>query len=241
LPNYANGGYAASLSIRFFSEVVGRHDEANVTWSAGQELELAPNNKVEADFILWYQRKVLFGNDYPTELVFGEAKSFRGKNYDERRAIKDAFQPDDIERMKKLAIRFPGSILVFSTMKQPEELSKAEVQRIARLAEWGREYVRERRQTRAPVIVLTGTELFTPIFLEEKWKKLGGMHAQLIEPAWVGARMSNLRTFADLTQQLYLNMPSYGEWSDKKWKKRAVRQKARLSQVVVTPDIPSAT
>jgi hypothetical protein len=88
LPNYANGGYAASLSIRFFSEIVGRHDRADVTWSAGQKLEIAPNDEVECDFILWYQQKALFGNDYPTELVFGEAKSFRGETSNERRAIK---------------------------------------------------------------------------------------------------------------------------------------------------------
>lgn len=239
LPNYANGGYAASLSIRFFSEVVGQHDRADVTWSAGQELELAPDDKVEADFILWYQRKEVFGNGHPTELIFGEAKSFRGRNSDERRAINDAFQANDIDKMKKLAIRFPGSMLVFSTMKKADELSKGEVARMCRLAEWGREYIRERRQTRAPVIVLTGTELFTPFSLREAWEKTGGKHAQLIEHASV--RLDNLRVLADITQQLYLNMPSYWEWSDEKWKKRVARQNAPSSQVSVAQENPAAT
>ncbi len=103
-------------------------------------------------------------------------------------------------------------------MKQADELSRDEVDRMARLAEWGREYIRERRQTRAPVIVLTGTELFAPFTLEEVWKKIGGRHAQLIEPGWV--RTDNLRVLADLTQQLYLNMPSYGAWLDEKRSKR---------------------
>ena len=240
LPNYANGGYAASLSIRFFAEVIGQHLEASVTWSAGQELELGPNQKVEVDFILWFQKKVILGNDYPTELIFGEAKSFRGENSDERRAIKDAFQQDDVDRMKQLAIRFPGSILVFSTMKQADELSKAEVKRISKLAEWGREYIRERRETRAPVIILTGTELFTPFHLEEQWKKIGGKHSKLIEPAWISIRLSNLRILADLTQQLYLNMPSYGEWSETKWKKRAARRKVRATDDTVMLN-PSAS
>lgn len=225
LPNYANGGYAASLSIRFFSEILGLHDRSHVTWSAGQELELAPNDKVESDFILWYQRKELFGNDYPTELVFGEAKSFRGENTGERRDIPDAFQTHDIEKMKKLAERFPGSILVFSTMKQAGDLSRDEVDGIATLAEWGREYIRERRETRAPVIVLTGTELFAPYSLREAWKKVGGEHARLIEPAFV--RTDNLRVLADLTQQLYLNMPSYGAWLDEKLRKRSTQITAR--------------
>lgn len=219
LPDYARGGYAASLSIRFFSDCVGQHDRAVVTWSAGQELELGPKNKVESDFILWYQRKQFFGNNYPTEIVFGEAKSFG----------KDAFQADDVERMKSLATRFPGSILVFSTMKQADEISKAEIARIAKLAEWGREYIRERRQTRAPVIILTGRELFAPYSLEEAWKSIGGKHAQLIEPGMV--RAENLRVLANLTQQLYLNMPSYWVWSEARWKVRAARREARSSKI----------
>ncbi|HYE35182.1 hypothetical protein, partial [Methylocaldum sp.] len=219
LPDYAKGGYAASLSIRFFSEIAGEPGRAAVTWSGGQELELGPENKVESDFILWYQRKEFLGNDYRTEIIFGEAKSFG----------RDAFLADDVERMKTLAVRFPGAVIVFSTMKRADELSPDEVSRIAKLAEWGREYVRERRQTRAPVIVLTGTELFVPFSLEETWKKIGGRHAQLIEPGWI--RADNLRVLADLTQQLYLNMPSYGTWLKTKWKKRTARHKVKFKQV----------
>ncbi len=129
--------------------------------------------------------------------------------------------------MKKLAIRFPGSMLVFSTMKKAEELSAGEVARITKLAEWGREYTRDRQQTRAPVIVLTGTELFASHSLQETWKQKEGQHAQLIEAGWV--RTDNLRVLADLTQQLYLNMPSYGVWLEAKWKDRAARRKARVA------------
>jgi hypothetical protein len=240
LPNYASGGYAASLSIRFFADIAARPMDVNVTWSAGQKLDLSPNDKVEVDFILWYQRKEILGNDYPTELVIGEAKSFKGKSTDERRAIKDNFKVEDIDKMMKLATRFPGSILVFSTMKQADELSKEEIKRITRVAEWGREYVKERHQTRAPVIVLTGTELFTPVFLQEQWKNLGGMHAKLIEPAWVQTRLSNLRMLADLTQQLYLKMPSYGVWRENKWRKRAARRRPKHI-ATAAPATPSAT
>ena len=166
--------------------------------------------------------------------MFGEAKSFRGETSEEKRGNRDAFQSDDVERMKKLALRFPGSILVFSTMKQADELSRDEVSRIAKLAEWGREYIRERRQTRAPVIVLTGTELFAPFSLQDAWEKMRGRHAQFIEPGWV--RTDNLRVLADLTQQLYLGMPSYGTWLDAKWTKRAARQKARAAQAAATQE-----
>lgn len=229
LPNYANGGYAAALSIRFFASVISRLRDTDVTWSAGQELNFAPNEKLESDFIIWYQRKAMFGNNYPTDLIFGEAKSFRGETSEERKAKSDAFEVEDIERMKKLAIRFPGSILVFSTMKKAEHLSEKELVRIRKLAEWGREYVRDRQQTRAPVIVLTGTELFSAYSLHLTWGEIGDRHAQVIQHGMT--KLDNLRVLADLTQQLYLDMPSYGEWSRARWEKRAARQLARTNQV----------
>ena len=190
-------------------------DRSEVTWSSGQELTLASGRKSEADFILWNQRKQMFGTDYPTEIVFGEAKSFG----------KDAFKQDDVDKMKLLAKSFPGSILVFATMKEATELSQEEVGRIKKLAEWGREYDRERKQSRAPIIILTGTELFTAHDLIITWEEKGGKHRELIEPEWVSVRLDNLRILADLTQQLYLGMPSYGKWREEKWKKRLAGRK----------------
>jgi hypothetical protein len=215
LPNYANGGYASALGIRFFSDVIGRMDKVGVTWSAGQELSLSNGKKIEADFILWYQRKQMFGTDYPTEVVFGETKSFG----------KDAFKDDDVGKMKALCEAFPGAVLVFATMKEAGDLSKEEIGRIRKLAEWGREYDKEKDQTRAPVIMLTGTELFGDSPLEHVWKEKGGKHAQLIAPAYMSVRLDNLHILADLTQQLYLGMPSYHAWMEDKWKRRAARRK----------------
>jgi hypothetical protein len=218
LPNYAGGGYAASLAIRFFSEVVGSFDLSDVTWSSGQELTLPTGKKVEADFILWYQRKQILKTDYPTEVVFGEVKSLG----------KDVFKDDDVDRMKSLAEAFPGAVLVFATLKEAAQLSKDEISRICKLAEWGREYDRANRRTRAPVILLTGTELFTPHYFQESWKSKGGKRAALIEPGYVD--VSHLPTLADFTQQVYLDMPSYHEWSEARWKKRAERRKQLAKQ-----------
>lgn len=209
-PEYARGGYAASLAIRFFAHIIGKMHSSEITWSTAQELTLLSSDKIEADFILWSQRKQMFGLDYPTETVFGETKSF----------ATDAFKRDEIDKMKSLAKLFPGSILVFATMKDPEELSKKELERIRKLAEWGREYDRERKQSRAPVILLTGIELFIPFHLAMTWEEKGGKHKELIKPAWVSTRLDNLRVLADLTQQLYLGMPSYGKWLEVKWQKK---------------------
>ena len=209
LPDYARGGYAAALAIRFFANVIGGFDQAGVTWSSAQELTLSTDKKVEVDFMLWYQRKKIygtgrsffgtglpiFGMDRPTETVFGEAKSFGRRG-------EDVFEQDDVNKMKLLAEEFPGSILVFATMK--EELSAEEIDRIKELAEWGREYDLERRQTRAPVIVLTGTELFTTGSLTTSWKRKGGRHEDLAKRASLGT--SNLRILANFTQHLYLDL-----------------------------------
>ena len=198
-PDYAKGGYASALAIRFFANVIGEIDRSEVTWSSGQELTLPTGKKVEVDFMLWYQRRQFFGPDHLTETVFGEAKSFG----------KAAFKKADVDNMKLLAQKFPGSILVFATMREGKDLSKGEINRIKKLAEWGREYDEERKQTRAPVIVLTGTELFTTDSLEFSWEEKGKKHKSLIESARVRTRIHNLRVLADLTQELYLGMRSY--------------------------------
>ncbi|MGR2857839.1 hypothetical protein FY046_17550 [Erwinia sp. 1181_3] len=233
LPDYARGGYAASLTLRFLAKTFGNHD-TKVTWSTGQILKLAPKNHIEADLILWHQRKVFNGLDHHAELVFGEAKSFRGENSEEKNAVADAFEVEDVERMKQLAIRFPGAILVFATMKQAGDLSPAEIQRIAKLAVWGREYIPERQQTRAPVVLLTGLELFAPYSLYEAWSTAGGRHAEMGN----GQRgyTDDLRILADMTQQLYLNMPSHSEWLQAKWKKRNQRRLLRQSAAVPAED-----
>jgi hypothetical protein len=117
-------------------------------------------------------------------------------------------------------------------LKEAEQLSKKEVIRIRRLAEWGRDYDRENRRTRAPVILLTGTELFTPHYLQESWKSKGGKRAALVEPGHVD--LAHLPTLADLTQQVYLGMPSY-DWSEAKWKRRAARKKLKVA--AATPPV----
>ena len=193
-PDYAEGGYASALALRFFANIIGEMSGSKVTWSSGQELTLPTGEKVEVDFMLWYQREGNFETDYLTETVFGEAKSF----------AQLAFKQEHVDNMKLLAEAFPCSTLVFATMK--EELSEEEVGSIKELAEWGREYDEERGQIRAPVIVLTGTELFTKMFFEESWEDKGGQHEDLIQ-SWKGD--NNLRLLAELTQELYLGMPPY--------------------------------
>ncbi|MFB5952974.1 hypothetical protein ACE6HW_30530, partial [Klebsiella pasteurii] len=47
LPDYARGGYAASLTLRFIANTFASHD-TTITWSTGQILTLAPKQNIEA-------------------------------------------------------------------------------------------------------------------------------------------------------------------------------------------------
>lgn len=210
-PDHAQGGYAAALSIRFFADVLRSDPAPGLTWSAGQELALAGGERVEADFLLWYRRGEMFGHRSHTELVLGEAKSFG----------RDAFSSDDVARMRTLATAFPGSVLVFSTMKEAADLTRGEVDRLAGIARWGRQWDAQARRTRAPVILLTATELFAEHSLRRAWEAVGGEHARLVGPAYV--RPDNLRVLADLTQQLYLGLEPYHAAAERRW---AARQPA---------------
>ena len=91
---------------------------------------------------------------------------------------------------------------MFATLK--DELSDTEKGLVADLALWGRAH-RKDRGPRSPVIVLTGTELFARWHIREAWKALGGRHANFIEHG--PGRLSNLWKFAEITQQLYLDLP----------------------------------
>lgn len=204
-PNYAQGGYAAALSMRFFSKIVISGGRANITWSAGQELTWPDGTRAEADFIIWYRRERIYGARFQTQIIFGETKSFGH----------DAFTVEDVARMKRLAQAFPGSVLVFSTMREPTDLSTDEIRRLASLAIWGRRILQGHHQSRAPVVVLTGIELFAEFSLNQSWEKLGGRHAELIKPAYVNP--DNLRVLADMTQQLYLGMEPYQTYLEERW------------------------
>jgi hypothetical protein len=181
----------------------------------------------------------MFGNDEPTDIVFGETKSFGRQNPQspsnraQLRAGTDVFKDEDVLRMRFLAETFPGSILVFATMKEANEMSARELSGIRRLAEWGREYVRESGSSRAPVILLTGTELFAGYHLSQAWKAKGGRHEQFCAHGYVS--LDNLRVLADVTQQLYLGMPSWGDWYRAKWDARREGQQRRLQQKSPSP------
>ena len=126
----------------------------------------ANNKKLEVDFILWNQKRIstLLSNS-STDIIFGEAKSFR------KELTGAVFQIKEINNMKQLAETFPGSLLVFATMSESDRMTMGEEEELRKLAEWGREYNKKKQKARAPVIILTKTELFAGSSLSKAWEK----------------------------------------------------------------------
>ena len=159
---------------------------------------------IEVDFTCWYARKRIIGLGEEPSFVVGETKSFADE------AIQDA----DVSRLRLIGTKLPGTVLVIAVLK--DQLSRAEKKRIGRLALWGREPMADGRW-RAPLVVLTGTELFSSFWVEREWKECGGLRQELTKHANI--RMDNLVTLADLTQQAYLDLPAYWAWLEKRREK----------------------
>ncbi len=215
VPGYADGAYATALTLRVFSDTLsGGH--SHITYSPGIALSVPGRDRpIEVDFALWYRRDQWFDDEDETVTVFGEAKSFGTK----------CFHKNDVERMRAIANLFPGAFLVFAALK--ENLDPAEKEELKRFARWGREPLDDGRP-RAPVIVLTGAELFTSWRISHTWEKSDGKRKQFADAGHV--RFDNLWTFADVTQQVYLELPSRSEELHRKWEAQAAAARAKAAK-----------
>jgi hypothetical protein len=172
-----------------------------LTYAPGLEFSVPGKNAFEVEFSFWYSRAG-WREEHEVITVFGEAKSVADK----------CFGPKDIARMRHVAELFPGSFLVFAALKNT--LHQEERSLVADLAQWGREALDDGRP-RAPVIVLTGVELFCSWHVNHTWKEFDGLRKQFADTAHT--RPDNLWTLADVTQQVYLDLPSRFEEMRKKW------------------------
>jgi hypothetical protein len=198
VPDYANGAYATALTLRVFGETLASRD-ATLTYAPGLIFEVQGKKPFEVDFSFWFSRDN-WNEEQEVVSVFGEAKSFGEK----------CFTSSDIERMRQVAELFPGAFLVFAALK--DTLHADEIPLISELAQWGRELLDDGRP-RAPVIVLMGVELFAPWQVDHVWKECAGLRKQFAQ----NTRLDNLWILADVTQQVYLMLPSRFEEMRRKW------------------------
>ncbi len=134
--NYGQGAFCVALALRFFATMSG-----DMSWWPSVEITVAGQRR-EIDFGLWYQDHAVSRRQ--PYLVLGECKTF------------DRFRQKDVARARILGTLFPGSVLVFATLR--EQLDADERSRLTALARWGRRR-RGGRSWNNPVMVLTHHEL----------------------------------------------------------------------------------
>lgn len=208
VPNYADGAYAVLLTAEFFND---RKMTTLQTTPALSFVAEAPGKiNIEADLAAFWQES--FYGEKKDGIFFCECKTY------------GAFQKKDFDRMRYLAKTFPGAILVFSTLRK--SLTKKEIVSITKITKTGRKYWKVDRPIN-PVLILTGNELlnhFGPPYCWEDAirKKFDRAHG--------------LIALSDVTQQLYLNLPSWQtEWHEKWEKEHSKRMAKKL--IENTPDI----
>lgn len=195
LPKQAYGAYCVLLTL--YTLTRGHHQKVTPLLS----FEAKKGNKdIEADLCLFSEKD--FRDETNQELVFAECKTYNN------------FEKKDIIRMKTLAKEFPGAVLVLATLR--DSLTNEEKRIIKPLVSNGRRHWKS-EQTYNPVIILTGTELFSRREIPYCWKGKKGKAGE-IEKSNFYAR--NLSDIADATQQIYLDMKPYHEWRVEQRKKR---------------------
>jgi hypothetical protein len=191
----SQGAFTVLLTLKFLS---GNRDHS-VTPLLNYKAENGIKN-LEADLTCLY--KSSRWHNTQSYVVHAECKSF------------NRFESRDINRMKELAKAFPGSVLIFATLK--DKLLPSEIKMIRALANTERKN-KFRGKPNNPVVILTSTELCSSMGLMNCWKGKGGLYDQLSQRSF---EYSKLTALADATQQLYLDLPSWFKWSEEEWKKR---------------------
>jgi hypothetical protein len=195
VPNYADGAYAVLLTINFFDR---RLHSMQITPALSFEAEASNKENIETDVAAFWQESTY--GERKDGLLFGECKTY------------GRFGKKDFDRISYLAKLFPGSVLVFSTLRKA--LTSNEIAGIKRIAKAGRKYWKSERPVN-PVLILTGNELLGGVgppycwedSIKEKFKHLAGF-----------------LSLCDATQQIYLNLSPWEiEWHEK-WEKRRRRQ-----------------
>jgi hypothetical protein len=166
----------------------------------------------ELKFTSREKRKVgVFTDDHPfCEAVFGSFPNVRQIDYI-KKAYLDIFEPESFAASASNCLKMIKSEYFSPLSATFHELDVTFDNRSDPII-----FIFE---PRAMIIVLTGTELFADFRVEQTWKELGGEHAAAVKHASVN--LDDLWTLAEVTQGLYLGLPSYWKW------RRRRRQKTK--------------
>jgi hypothetical protein len=207
VPDYGRGSYASLLALR----VINRFNMTTHEPTFATAMSLAFDGyNAEVDFLVW-RRDGQMDYDEPPQLVIGEAKS-GGKG--------QLIRAHELAQLKAVAKRLPGAAIVVAVLR--DHFLPAEIRLLKPFVRWGRRADADGEQTN-PVVLLTAHELFFDHHISATWKALGGTYAKFSNYNAV----RKLKGFADVTQQIYLGLPSFdvdrrAQWERRMRKKRSI-------------------
>jgi hypothetical protein len=202
-PKQGGGSYAVLLAVDFLRT----HHHPSTTPILSFSATSKNGKELETDFMMFYRGSAFW--ETQTEWIFGECKTF------------NRFKQRDIDRMQVIADDFPDSVIVFATLN--DEFSQEEKDILVPFVKACRAYGKLDRP-RNPVLLLTGTELFSMMGPPTCWKEKGGKAATFAER---GRSASSLIELCAITQSLYLDFGSWGaEWDEEFRRRREAAQSA---------------
>ena len=213
LPKASFGAYCVLLTLAFFSRLLHGSTTPMLSFEATKD-----NLKLEADLGMFFT-KSLFQVERPL-LIFAECKTHV------------IFRPEDISRMAKLSRAFSGALIIFATLNT--KLSTGEISRIRALVFRARNR-RLKGKSFSDVLIITANELLSTVSPTFKWESLTDKHKAL---ANVASR--DLEHLADATQQIYLNMEPWSEWSQKNRPKRRPSVFREIPKKLQQPPVENA-
>jgi hypothetical protein len=208
-PDFGRGSYSALLALRALNSY--RASGEWMTFATAMTLSFDGVER-EVDLIAWKGDDKFDVRRQP-RLVIGEAKSLGSG---------ELITKDEIAKLKSVAAKLPDAVVVIAVLR--DHFTKNEKKLLTKFVTWGRT-PNSYGEPSNPVLLLTSTELLMEHSVTTTWKHLGGKHAQFSS----FREMRNLLGFANVTQQLYLDMPSFGKWLEERWKKRLARRQKRAS------------
>lgn len=195
----AQGSFTVLLTLKFLG---GSHDRGITplfSYTAEKDKKV-----LEADLTCLYKRTT--SRETRTYVVHAECKTF------------NTFESRDGDRMKDLADAFPGAVLIFATLNASLQMSEIRIIVSIALAQRKK---RLRGLPNSPVVVLTGIELFSSRGIRECWEGRTGLYEKFQKHS---IDFSDLPLLADATQQLYLGLPAWHDWSEAEFNKRRRRK-----------------
>ena len=200
VPNFAQGAYTVALTLAVFRDIFAFGPENEMTYSTGLDLK-HDAFLCEVDFAFWQGTAHVMRQREEPRFVIGEAKSFGGN------AITEA----DIGNLRKICQALPGTVAVISVLKN--SFSDNEKRLLEKFARWGWKVSSGR--IRAPVILLTGVELFSDFGgVRKAWKAAGHPYPENVDHG----ELRDLEKLAFSTQRIHLGLDYQAE-------KRAYRKK----------------